>query len=243
MLLLAIGLALSSASGDGCCEESECSHTFGRMTVGRIFTFLILLLPIGAASAVSKDGFGAGTMMNRGVVSDASGLKSGSRSQVNFPLPSSNGASSSSPLPAIPPTPVVDAGKDENASEEYLPKSKSGALMVQVPDLLYAAVDRSLRPDFEGKSIELIGQWMPDHVNNANGFRFKLVRMLMVCCAADARPVAVVVEDDHKTQIPEMSWVKVTGRSTFPIEGGRMIAVIKADQVVVSAPPEETMLY
>ena len=243
MLLLAIGLVFSPGVADGCCDEEGCAHAFGRMTAGRITTFLILLLPICAASAVSTDGFGARTMMNRGVVTDASGLKSAPKNQSEFPLPTGDGTAPSPPEPTVTPTPVVYAGKAENASEEYLPKSKSGAIIVQVPDLLYAAEDSSLRPDFQGKSIELIGQLMPDNVNNAKGSRFKLVRMLMVCCAADARPVAVLVEEGKKTKIPEMSWVRVTGHATFPTEGGRLIAVVKADQVVVTDPPEETMLY
>jgi len=182
-------------------------------------------------------------MMNRGVVTDASGLNSVSKSSVDFPMPSGDGTAPSAPAPAVASSPVVYAGTTENAANDYLPKSKSGAIIVQVPDLLYAAQDSSLRPDFQDKTIELIGQWMPDQVNNSKGSRFKLVRMLMVCCAADARPVAVLVEDGKKSKIPEMSWVSVTGRVTFPTEGGRMIAVVKADQVVVTDPPEETMLY
>ncbi|MEI8340882.1 MAG: hypothetical protein WCH43_05005, partial [Verrucomicrobiota bacterium] len=103
--------------------------------------------------------------------------------------------------------------------------------------------NQGARPDFQGKTIEMIGQLMPDSVNNASGSRFKLVRMLMVCCAADARPVAVLVDGGEKTTIPDMSWVRVTGHATFPMEGGRMTAVVKADHVAVTDPPEETMLY
>ena len=239
LLLLAVGLALAPSATEECCDEDGCGHTFGRMTAGRITTFLILLLPICAAAAVSSDGFGVRTMMNRGIVTDAAGLSPTSpksSAPVDMPMPSGDGASVTPPSnPAPAPT--------ANASEAYLPKSKSGAIILQVPDLLYAAQDSSLRPDFQGRTIELTGQWMPDTVNNAKGTRFKLVRMLMVCCAADARPVAVLVEDSKKTKIPEMSWVKVSGRAIFPTEGGRMVAVVKADSVAVTDPPEETMLY
>jgi len=225
MILLAIGLAISPLSGDECCEEEGCAHSLGRMTTGRILTFLILLLPIGAAAAISSDGFGAGTMMNRGIVNDATGLKAARQTSL-------------SPTPQQPVQP-----QQPTAADEYLPKSKSGNVLIQVTDLLYAAQDSSLRSDFQGKTIELTGQLMPDNINNPNGNRFKLVRMLMVCCAADARPVAVLVDGGANTKIPEMSWVRVTGRATFPTEGGRMMAVVKADSVVVSDPPEETMLY
>jgi uncharacterized repeat protein (TIGR03943 family) len=240
LLLLAVGLVFAPSSAGGCCDEDQCAHTLGRMTAGRVTTFLILLLPICAAATVSTDGFGAGTMMNRGIVSDASGLKAAVKSTpyVEPPMPSRNTV----PPPAQTAQPTA-AAAPAAAPEDYLPRSKSGNVIVQVTDLLYAAQDSSLRPDFQGKTIELIGQWMPDNANNAIGSRFKLVRMLMVCCAADARPVAVLVDDAKKAKIPDMSWVKVTGRATFPMEGGRMIAVVKAESVALTDPPEETMLY
>ena len=109
--------------------------------------------------------------------------------------------------------------------------------------MLYAAQDNALRKDFEGKPVELIGQLMPDTSNNPNGLRFKAVRMFMTCCAADARPVATLVEANTPAKLPEMSWVKVTGVATFPIENGRRVAVLKADKVEKCKPPEETMLY
>ena len=133
-----------------------------------------------------------------------------------------------------------EQGDDPN---QYLHKDKDGNIMLQVIDLLYAAQDESLRGDFANKPVTFIGQYMPDTVNNASGRRFKVLRMLMVCCAADARPVAAVVEAPKETNIPEMSWVKVVGEATFPIEGGRNLAVVKAKSVAVTNPPEDTMLY
>jgi uncharacterized membrane protein YcgQ (UPF0703/DUF1980 family) len=84
---------------------------------------------------------------------------------------------------------------------------------------------------------------MPDASNNASGKRFKAVRMFMTCCAADARPVAVLAESAQLPTLPEMTWIKVTGTATFPIENGRRIAVLKAERVEKCSPPEETMLY
>ena len=77
--------------------------------------------------------------------------------------------------------------------------------MAEVLDLLYAAQDINLRKDFEGKTVQLIGQLMPDTADNAKGSRFKAVRMFMTCCAADARPVAALVESNQAPNIPEMS--------------------------------------
>ena len=100
-----------------------------------------------------------------------------------------------------------------------------------------------LRKDFEDKPVELIGQLMPDTTNNAGGHRYKAVRMFMTCCAADARPVATLFEIEQKPEFAEMTWIKVIGTATFPIENGRRLAVLKADKVEKCNPPEESMLY
>ena len=110
-------------------------------------------------------------------------------------------------------------------------------------DLLYAAQDTTLRGDFEGKTVELVGQLMPDKSASGEGKRFKAVRMFMTCCAADARPVATWVEVEKLPDLPEMTWIKITGTATFPTESGRRTAVLKATKIEKSGPPEESMLY
>jgi hypothetical protein len=40
-----------------------------------------------------------------------------------------------------------------------------------------------------------------------------------------------------------MTWIKITGTATFPIENGRRISVLKAERVEKTDPPEETMLF
>ena len=131
----------------------------------------------------------------------------------------------------------------ESKLTDYLVRTPEGNIVAEVLDLLYAAQDNILRKDFEGKNVELIGQFMPDTSNNAAGNRFKAVRMFMVCCAADSRPVATLVEADKLPDFPEMTWVKITGKPTFPIEKGRRVSVLKAAKVEKTKPPEEAMIY
>ena len=59
----------------------------------------------------------------------------------------------------------------------------------------------------------------------------------------DARPVATLVEADTLPPFPEMTWVKITGVPTFPIEKGRRISVLKAEKVEKTEPPAESMIY
>jgi len=239
-----------------CCSAAECGHGLSRIAAGKVLTFLVLLLPVTAAAMYSPDSFGKSVINNRMEITDVSGLRSPAAQKnappapVDMPLPT-NGATSVAPpasaaAPASAPAPATAAAKANAQAappQDYLQRTPDGRIVAEVLDLLYAAQDNALRKDFEGKPVELIGQLMPDTTNNPNGNRFKAVRMFMTCCAADARPVAALVEGNSAPKLPEMSWVKITGTATFPIENGRRIAVLKADKVEKVNPPEETMLY
>jgi len=241
------------------CDEERCGPPFGRRKLGRIVTFLVLLLPVVTAALCSPKNFGASTILNKGINTDGQGLIVRGRPQKMPPAQADQAAqpaAATADNPAEPPlptkngsqpaaTPAPQAATSQTAADNYLPKSKDGNIEVQVIDLLYAAQDSSMRADFEGKTVETIGQLMPDDTNNAGGNRFKLMRMFMYCCAADAKPIATLVENPPQTTaIPqEMSWVRVVGKVSFPIEGGRTIPVLKALSVKQAPPPEETMLY
>jgi uncharacterized repeat protein (TIGR03943 family) len=226
-----------------CCTAAECGHTFSRRATGKIITFLILLLPITTAAMFSPTGYSGNAVKNRVAITDAAQLGAAPRTNTTFkpvelPLPTKDG----SPAPASQPAPAQQS-QQPPAPQDYLQRTADGTIVAEVLDLLYAAQDNALRKDFEGKKVQLIGQLMPDTSNNASGLRFKAVRMFMTCCAADARPVATLVESDVKQTLPEMTWIKINGTATFPVENGRRIAVLKATSVEKCPPPEESMLY
>ena len=136
--------------------------------------------------------------------------------------------------------PQDDAGADA-ASQEYLPRNEAGQIKAQTVDLIYAAEEPTMRADFEGKAVELIGQFMPER--DAKGDRFNLVRMFVMCCAADARPVAITVQTNKAQSVAEMSWIKVVGKAAFPVESGRRVPIVLAESVTPCDPPEETFIY
>ena len=223
-----------------CCDEDQCGHPLGRMSIGRVLTFVILVLPISLAATISENQFGASTIANRGIITDANALAARAPARrlappnVEPPLPTKDGSQ---------PQPQQPQAQQNSDAMDFIPRGKDGFPTVQVIDLLYAAQDTSLRADLENKTVEMIGQFMPDHVSNASGKRFKLMRMFMTCCAADARPIAALVEPAQKPEVAEMSWVKVVGKVAFPLENGRTIAVLKAEKVESTDPPEEAMLF
>jgi len=234
-----------------CCSAADCGHSLTRRSWGKVLTFLILLLPITTAATFSPDGFSASAVNHRGVATDARALpmRTAPLPPPELPLPTKDAtpsadtnatANNSTPPPAAAP---ASAPQQAQSPADYLQRAFDGSIIVEVLDLLYAAQDNALRKDFEGKKVQLIGQLMPDSTNNPDGTRFKAVRMFMTCCAADARPVATLVESAKKPEMPEMAWIKITGTATFPVENGRRIAVLKSDKVEATKPPEEAMLY
>jgi uncharacterized repeat protein (TIGR03943 family) len=252
MALMALTFLFVKGEASSCCDTSACGHSLSRFGFGKLLTFGILLLPVTTAAFFSPDAFGKTAVLNRGIITDAAALglpsrDSGSKPYAEPPLPTKDGSvappapESTGATAGVQSTPPAPAAQLQ--SSDYLQYTPEGNIVAEVLDLLYAAQDNSLRADFEGKKVELVGQLMPDKTSNASGRRFKAVRMFMTCCAADARPVATVVETPQQPDLPEMTWVRIVGEATFPLENGRRIAVLQAETVEKTNPPEESMLY
>jgi uncharacterized repeat protein (TIGR03943 family) len=247
-----------------CCVEEECIHPNANSVARSVIAFAVLFLPLAAGVALSKDSYDQHAVLNRGFVEDVNRLPGRTASAVaktssaqpippqalgadederaSLPLPQDTSgaqpnqhpASSGGTDQANPAAPSPDEG-----SSQYLPKAADGNVALEVTDLLYAESEDSLRKMFSDKTIEVLGQYLP----GSDPKQFKLVRMFIVCCAADARPIAVPVTASIPTNITEMSWVKVTGKATYAKNGDRVHVLLKADTVEPSDPPAEAMLY
>ncbi|MEI6715199.1 MAG: TIGR03943 family protein [Verrucomicrobiota bacterium] len=266
------GLALMIASRPTppeCCADATCTHPLSRSQGGRWLTFAILVLPVAVAAWLSPENFSKQLMENRGISTDATGL--GNRrapapaptgaapsassadsattpAKSTSPEPSATAAPNTPADPSVQPAapaalPTTQSAPNPQNLPEYLQRTPEGHIVAEILDLLYSVQDSQLRKDFEGKTIQLIAQAMPDKKSAAGSHRFKAVRMFMTCCAADARPVATLVQAENAADLPEMSWVKIIGKATFPIENGKRTAVVEATSVLPTKPPEESMLF
>ena len=245
VVLGVMALSLLLFKGDAtCCSSGECGHGLSRFISGKLLTFFILLVPVVVAARYTPpEGYSKYYVKNRGTATSLEQLgrsfartadgKSDTRKPVDLALPSKDASQ----------PPAANTPAQESKFADYLVHTPDGEIVAEVLDLLYAAQDNLLRKDFEGKRVQLVGQFMPDSSNNSAGNRFKAVRMFMTCCAADARPVATLVEADKLPAFPEMTWVKISGTPTFPLEKGRRISVLKADKVEKTEPPAEAMIY
>ncbi len=107
---------------------------------------------------------------------------------------------------------------------------------MEVGDLLIAAQSEAGRAGVDGKRVEVIGQVFP-----LGEKKFELVRMLMLCCAADGQMLAVPVLSDH--ELPAMKWAKVTGRVGFERKGEREVPQITAETVTPVTRPADPYVY
>ncbi|HEY1476455.1 MAG TPA: TIGR03943 family protein [Chthoniobacterales bacterium] len=265
VIFCVVGIVYAAAKTTAqCCIDGECVHQDVNSPVRTLVAFLVLFVPLAAGVALSKDGYDQHAVLNRGFVQDITKLPSRSSSptagtQNNQVIPpQALGADmderASQPLPQD--TPSLPAGPDvatnggtgqanpavpspDEGSAQYLPKAADGNVALEVTDLLYAESEDSLRRMFADKTIEVIGQYLP----GSDGKQFKLVRMFIVCCAADARPLAVPVAVSGPMTATEMGWVKVVGKATYTQKGDRAHVVLQADKVEPTDPPAEAMLY
>ena len=125
-----------------------------------------------------------------------------------------------------------------------VPMSKEGNFILEVPELYYTAGDKEVQSVLAGQSVETTAQVMPEKVNNEDGKRLRILRMLVQCCAADARPYSVPVEFSEKAPtFKDMTWVKVIGIMGYKQEGGQLVPVIQAKDIKETTAPDNAMLY
>jgi uncharacterized repeat protein (TIGR03943 family) len=245
-----------------CCVDGECVHTNRQSPLRAATAFGVIVLPLAAGTYLSKDGYDKQVVLNRGFVEDISKLPARSAMASTTPqqvIPSAalggdqdeRASAPEPPLPqdqssGAPPKDLAKANEPpqnnasaDDGSEQYLPRAADGNVMLEVTDLLYGENEASLRKEFTGKTIEVVGQYLPGAKPN----EFKIVRMLIVCCAADARPIAVPVQAEKAVSVADMSWVKVTGTPEFQENGAKAKVTFKATLVEPTDPPQDAMLY
>jgi uncharacterized repeat protein (TIGR03943 family) len=245
-----------------------------RLTAAGVVSFLVLCLPIALAAMISPDSFGETFLRNRGIIQtiqqpDKASLTAAQASTIpannpsvdhdnsvphqNTPQTLTNGASVG-PASAEPMLPTSDDDADnattasDGQGQQYqnpaLRPDREGNIHAEVIDLLYACEDPSMRQDFEGKQVAMIGQVA--HRNKAQQERgpFQLVRFVMVCCAADVQPIGLLVGYSKTSPDFElMSWVKVIGKVRFQTVHDHLEPVVDALKVTSIPQPADQYLY
>ena len=144
----------------------------------------------------------------------------------------------------IPTNSPVDNAADEN--NQFNP-DKDGFYGVTVVDLLWGTEDPKIRQKLIGKPLKMLGQYMPATANNAKMPHFQLMRLFMICCSADARPVKVLVETKSLRKSfhapAEMKWLKVMGTVKYQNADDKLTPIFTASKIASASPPEDPFAY
>ncbi|MCX6853443.1 MAG: hypothetical protein NTV80_00900 [Verrucomicrobia bacterium] len=128
--------------------------------------------------------------------------------------------------------------------KKQVPQSKEGNFILEVPEIYYTAGDAEVQKAITGQPVETTAQILPEKVNNADGHRLRVFRMLVQCCAADARPYSVPVDFGKKApEFKDMTWVKVIGTMSYKKEGDQMVPIIEATKIEETTAPADAMIY
>ncbi|MCX7712474.1 MAG: hypothetical protein N2035_02220 [Chthoniobacterales bacterium] len=183
-------------------------------------------MPI-SASFFSNSEFGQTALLNRGVALDY---------QEIFPFAGFDNDPGNFAWSA-------DPGMDPTT---YLAKTPEGRIRAETIDLVLASNEPDLRKDFEDKEVEILGQYLPpekkldEEVTNSD---FLLVRVFMLCCAADARPIGVSVRGKIPQSVQPSDWVLVRGFARFLRKKQTFSPLVEATEILPTAPPQQRNLF
>jgi hypothetical protein len=98
-----------------------------------------------------------------------------------------------------------------------------------------------VREVLESVRIETLGQALRDPVDPT---RWRLSRLLITCCAADARAVSVSVEfEGDPSQWRQLGWYRASGTLRVAEINGTAVPVFKIDSMTPSEPPRNLMIW
>ncbi len=152
------------------------------------------------------------------------------------------------PNAANAPKPPVEAKSYGTFSLEDLkkqvPQNKEGHFLLEVPEIYYTGGDLEVQKVLTGQMVETTAQVLPEKVNNTDGHRMRIFRMLVQCCAADARPFSVPIDFGKKApEFKDMTWVKVTGKISYKKEGDQTVPLLEVTKVEETTAPDNAMIY
>lgn len=84
--------------------------------------------------------------------------------------------------------------------------------------------------DYLGKPVRISGLFLHDPASAPPGY-IMVLRYLVTCCIADARPVGLIVKDTTHGSIADNQWVTVSGTMGVASYQGQQIAVVEPKQI------------
>lgn len=214
--------------------------------LSKAVAFLVLALPLSAAALYSPDRYSDQFFINKANAVTSAGTTALSGGGIDL----AKRAGKSRPLPGAPTTPAPGDAAPVNPNAfsvqelERLSggRTPEGNIPLQLVELFYMpAQTRDVQEVVSTQVVETTGQAIKDKQDPT---KMRLFRLMMTCCAADARPVSIPVEfDAAPPEWREMGWYKATGKVEYREINGSQTTVFKATSLTPSKPPRQQMMY
>lgn len=97
--------------------------------------------------------------------------------------------------------------------------------------------------EFNGQEAEVIGFVYRDATLRGTD-NFMVVRFVLSCCVADARPLGLMVENpDSDMELSQDTWVRVTGKFEIRTIDGVDTPVLVGETIEITSQPDQPYLY
>lgn len=121
-------------------------------------------------------------------------------------------------------------------------QTEDGFFKIDLLDIYFAIGDEETRAVFDGLPIQLEGRISPDKDDAAHN-RLRLYRVYVMCCAADSRPISIVLEFPKQApDFEEIEWLSTKGTLEYRKEEGIDRAIVKVGSYEISEAPNDEML-
>lgn len=204
--------------------ESACSHDHGDCESAHehssgdskpLTTFLLMVVPVLLSVAWTKDGYSIAALSRKGLYE--------AQAEISSPFL----------LSSKLPTTLEEIEKNHH-------KTPDGFYEFNLMELSFATGDREFQSLLNGLKVQTEGRWIDEKIRNPDGSRKRLYRLFLTCCAADSRPIPIILEfNGPAPELHENSWVKVSGTIHFPLEAGALQPLLMVEHVVATEPPPE----
>ena len=193
-------------------HHADCGHDHGpgdahdheSLDIHPVFAFLILTVPLFCAVSWTKHQYSIDALTRKGLTD--SPLDSGSLFL-------------SSVLPPL----------TRELIEKQHPPNPDGYRPFPVMELFFSSADPEMRELIEGMPVVTEGRMVPTPDGEPGCYR--LYRLFITCCAADSRPIPIIVrfKPEALPQVEPNTWMTVSGTITFPDEGRGPQPVVEVD--------------